>query len=494
MRRSTGRSASKASTPLSHSYAQDELERQTRELELDNHRLRRTASFTIAGNTQAHVLSPHHKVLVDEIARLRDENRSLEVQGAAFKQKMEAAVNSFEQIVEDAASENTALLMELDKLRQERTQMIHEAAPEVERESLTAAMKTAELKQTGMHDEHMRVSDALPYAKVRFSEEEHRLLGISGIVREHQIELAESYRFSGALKLRAAIDTRAVVDLSLAFSLWTAVAHFLVAKSTQEQNAGAVELCELHVGLEQAKAELLAQRDEIADLEKARDDATASSLKARADAMQIRMVADRELSDLREELRKATLLATEAENARAVDRDVSQRADEAADSTCRAKALERMFCEQQAELSDGYRLAATSKLGALVDRQSFLWLHSALTTWRLAVACSSMQALESQYRTAAAESRAMSARTRDLQSQFDAGQVISVPGRFRPPRADQGRSRSSSPVASLANELEGALIRPTQARSSQLEAGLMAQLNDALRSRKVLEGSSEQSR
>jgi chromosome segregation ATPase len=54
-----------------------------------------------------------------QVAHEREENRNLESEVIAFKQRMEAAIGSFEEIVEQAGQEKAALLSQLQAAQQE---------------------------------------------------------------------------------------------------------------------------------------------------------------------------------------------------------------------------------------------------------------------------------------------------------------------------------------------------------------------------------------
>ena len=97
----------------------------------------------------------------------------------------------------------------------------------------------------------------------------------------------------------------------------------------------------------------------------ARDEAVASSLKARAETMRARADAEREASELREEL------------SRAHDAVGQVRATAEAGPSDKVKALSQMVREQQSELTDGYRLSAALKLGSSIDKRASLALAAA---------------------------------------------------------------------------------------------------------------------
>ena len=113
----------------SHLYEVDHLERQIRELELENRKLRRVQAGRIGGGPGAPFSpetsaaytaleqGPHQRALAEEVARLRSENRSLEVEGIAFQQRMEAAINTFEEQLEQTAHDKELMSSELEEAR-----------------------------------------------------------------------------------------------------------------------------------------------------------------------------------------------------------------------------------------------------------------------------------------------------------------------------------------------------------------------------------------
>ena len=422
----------------SHLYEVDQLERQIRELELENRKLRRVQAGRIGGGPGAPFSpetsaaynaleqGPHQRALAEEVARLRSENRSLEVEGIAFQQRMEAAINTFEEQLEQTAHDKELLSSELEAARKALADSnaakaaAEKVARQAQRQQAAGVAATDELQQ--QHSLEL----------TELTRERDDANASARMLRAEQLEARAAHerelrKLQDELRRNADVTTRSrdQIDEIRANERAAREAHerLLREKEVVEQRLAecAVQLTRAEREREQA----LTQREQAlasAAAQTERFAAAAKSAAARAQAQQEAMLAharaeaDEELVSARAQTERAVAAAkaeAQAALAAADEELVSVRAQleasraavqVAAESAAiaaaqqgataaegltngeagRAKveALSRMLQEQQAELKDGYRLSAFGKLAAAMDKRIGLSLATALAQWR----------------------------------------------------------------------------------------------------------------
>jgi len=214
---------------------------------------------------------------------------------------------------------------------------------------------------------------------------QQRVEMLSKMLREQQAELSDGYRLSATIKLTAAMDKHVTLSLATAWALWRqgvalAELHSTSAATPSTATSDAATVA-MQAEVASLAKQLSAATEAANDLTKTRDEAVASNLKVRADAMRAKSDAEREKSDLRADLQRATEAASQATARLNEQQEAATRP--ASGSQQKVEALSRMLREQQAEISDGYRLCAAIKLGSAVDKRVTLSLATAWTSWRL---------------------------------------------------------------------------------------------------------------
>ena len=423
----------------SHLYEVDQLERQIRELELENRKLRRVQAGRIGGGPGAPFSpetsaaynaleqGPHQRALAEEVARLRSENRSLEVEGIAFQQRMEAAINTFEEQLEQTAHDKELMSSELEEARKALADAnaakaaAEKVARQAQRQQAAGVAATDELQQ--QHSQEL----------TELTRERDDAIASARMLRAEQLEARAAHerelrKLQDELRRNADVTTRSrdEFDEIRANERAAREAHeqLLREKEVVEQRLAecAVQLTRAEREREQA----LTQREQAlasAAAQTERFAAAAQSAAARAQAQQeaklahARAEADEELVSVRAQTARAVAAAkaeAQAALAAADEELVSVRAQleasraaakVAAESAAAAAAaqksataaealtngeagrakvetLSRMLREQQAELTDGYRLSAYGKLAAAMDKRVVLSLATALAQWR----------------------------------------------------------------------------------------------------------------
>ena len=423
----------------SHLYEVDHLERQIRELELENRKLRRVQAGRIGGGPGAPFSpetsaaytaleqGPHQRALAEEVARLRSENRSLEVEGIAFQQRMEAAINTFEEQLEQTAHDKELMSSELEEARKALADAnaakaaAEKVARQAQRQQAAGVAATDELQQQHSHE------------LTELTRERDDAIASARMLRAEQLEARAAHerelrKLQDELRRNADVTTRSrdEIDEIRANERAAREAHeqLLREKEVVEQRLAecAVQLTRAEREREQA----LTQREQAlasAAAQTERFAAAAQSAAARAQAQQeaklahARAEADEELVSVRAQTARAVAAAkaeAQAALAAADEELVSVRAQleasraaakvaaESAGSAAAAQksataaealtngeagrakveALSRMLREQQAELTDGYRLFASIKVASAVEKRLVVSLATAWARWR----------------------------------------------------------------------------------------------------------------
>ena len=208
------------------------------------------------------------------------------------------------------------------------------------------------------------------------------------MLQEQQAELTDGYRLSAYGKLAAAMDKRVVLSLATTLAQWrgktdlismgeehTAALADLRSSSTVATGASVaalqIETTRLSSELSAATQAAMAQaRGHRAQLE-----ATEAALAvAKAEAHAAKVAADTGLAHMRSRL-ETVQTAVGATAAEALTNGEAGRA--------KVEALSRMLREQQAELTDGYRLFASIKVASAVEKRLVVSLATAWARWRL---------------------------------------------------------------------------------------------------------------
>ena len=423
----------------SHLYEVDHLERQIRELELENRKLRRVQAGRIGGGPGAPFSpetsaaytaleqGPHQRALAEEVARLRSENRSLEVEGIAFQQRMEAAINTFEEQLEQTAHDKELMSSELEEARKALADAnaakaaAEKVARQAQRQQAAGVAATDELQQQHSHE------------LTELTRERDDAIASARMLRAEQLEARAAHerelrKLQDELRRNADVTTRSrdEIDEIRANERAAREAHeqLLREKEVVEQRLAecAVQLTRAEREREQA----LTQREQAlasAAAQTERFAAAAQSAAARAQAQQeaklahARAEADEELVSVRAQTARAVAAAeaeAQAALAAADEELVSVRAQleasraaakvaaESAESAAAAQksataaealtngeagrakveALSRMLREQQAELKASYGLCTTFRLGQAVAGVVLPRLSAAWAVWR----------------------------------------------------------------------------------------------------------------
>ena len=423
----------------SHLYEVDHLERQIRELELENRKLRRVQAGRIGGGPGAPFSpetsaaytaleqGPHQRALAEEVARLRSENRSLEVEGIAFQQRMEAAINTFEEQLEQTAHDKELMSSELEEARKALADAnaakaaAEKVARQAQRQQAAGVAATDELQQQHSHE------------LTELTRERDDAIASARMLRAEQLEARAAHerelrKLQDELRRNADVTTRSrdEIDEIRANERAAREAHeqLLREKEVVEQRLAecAVQLTRAEREREQAltqreqalasaaaqterfaaaaqSAAARAQAQQEAKLAHARAEAdeelvsvraqTARAVAAaKAEAQAALAAADEELVSVRAQLeasRAAAKVATEsAESAAAAQKSATAAEALTNGEAGRAKveALSRMLREQQAELKASYGLCTTFRLGQAVAGVVLPRLSAAWAVWR----------------------------------------------------------------------------------------------------------------
>ena len=187
---------------------------------------------------------------------------------------------------------------------------------------------------------------------------------MSRMLEEQQQELADGYRVVTTVKLETAMGGHAGSALTHALERWRWACALLSAEQ-QSANVEVAERAALSQQVEALESKLVAGWRTLA-----------TSKEAAAVARQEAVVAHgRETA--------ATTKMTELESRLVV---AAQEGSAATSLRVRVESMSRMLEEQQRELADGYRLAATMKLGGVAGGRAGSALAHTLERWRWACA------------------------------------------------------------------------------------------------------------
>ena len=199
-----------------------------------------------------------------------------------------------------------------------------------------------------------------------------RVESMSRMLEQQQQELADGYRREAALRLETAMGGRAVLVLAHALERWRWACALLSAEQ-QTADGDVAETAALSQKVEALESKLVAGSRALAT---AKEEAAVAQQEARA-------AHGRETA--------ATIKMTEIKSRLEV---ASQEGLAATSLRVRVESMSRMLNEQQQELADGYRLAATIKLGGVAGGCAGLALEHAWAEWRWACAQQRAEAAE----------------------------------------------------------------------------------------------------
>ncbi len=379
-----GRASSRAaSSPLvdpgrglSQLWQVDALERQLRDAETQKRARRPASSADYRTQTQTGV--DGQRALQIELRHVREEKEILEAEAGAFKRRMEAAVNSFEAVSQEAADERAALQAQLRTAQQQLAalQLQTGRGTEGNDATLPASVRAVEADER----------DGVARAGTRVA----RMLAIKFIIQSARISQAAAFsRWSGAAR-----SIGLVAELQGAHSR-----EVLSAQRANEQARAAADARLADVARERAELESALRR---ANQEASSHGVAAQELAAnksalaaaRADAGML----GRRVTELEAELASSAASTSAAASASelaagtlrtrieelGLELAAAAASAQKAEAAPRAKvvALSRMVKDQQDELRDAYRFSAGCKMLVAVGERTALALSLALTRWR----------------------------------------------------------------------------------------------------------------
>ena len=420
-----GNGATPESGRLTSLWVADSYEHQIRELEFANRELRRAAArrgstgapgtwHSPSGQQATHAGAEREQLdhANAEVASLREENRALEAEGIAFKQRMEEAVDSFELIVERASQEKEEMATELVAVRQQLIDVTdaHETQAESERQAAAGlAQRAACMSWLLGVQEEMGLGPRIAAAFVQWKAAATFVDSEQELREEVRRKQEVAQQFEGMLS--EASGKRDDAELELANlreemrKLHADVQRITDAAEITRQDLENSQIqvrasSEENERLKQAEAVLRARVEECgADLNKVMREREERVLAARKDdedhfktefaaqAEQAHKQLEEAVGQERAEAQSclASLQAEHETALRTATDSAAVLAAEAASKASKLEAMAQMVRAQQAELTEGYHFAATCKLSSAVHRRLALTLAYGFAAWRSAV-------------------------------------------------------------------------------------------------------------